>query len=64
VTPVSPAEVKGLGSQPLALRLRLDDGDLIEVAVPADARYLVAGPFLVAALTQGSQTTDRQPPSR
>jgi hypothetical protein len=42
--------VRGLGDAPLVLRLRLDDGDLIEVAANEAHRTLLVGPFLAAAI--------------
>jgi hypothetical protein len=48
--PLPIGEVRGLGSDPRLLPLQLDDGRVIEVAVPATARPLVVGPFLAAAI--------------
>jgi hypothetical protein len=48
--PLPIGEVRGLGSDPQMLPLQLDDGRVIEVAVPATARPLVVGPFLAAAI--------------
>lgn len=54
VSALLPHEVKGLGVDPVVLRLRLDDGDLIDVAAPAAMRERLVGPFLAACVTQGS----------
>jgi hypothetical protein len=43
-------EVRGLGTGPVAVVLRLDDGRLVEVAVPRHARTYLVGPFLAAAV--------------
>jgi hypothetical protein len=48
--PLPLGEVRGLGSDPQVLPLQLDDGRVVEVAVPAEARPLVVGPFLAAAI--------------
>jgi hypothetical protein len=48
--PLPIGEVTGLGSDPQVLALQLDDRRVIEVAVPAEARPLVVGPFLAAAI--------------
>jgi hypothetical protein len=48
--PLPIGEVTGLGSDPQVLPLQLDDGRVVEVAVPAEARPLVVGPFLAAAI--------------
>jgi hypothetical protein len=47
----APAEVvRGLGSRPQVLRLRLDEGPPVEVATASEARSLVVGPFMAAAI--------------
>jgi hypothetical protein len=47
-----PAEdVRGLGSAPQVLGLRLDDGQLVEVATASAAHSVVVGPFIAAAMT-------------
>lgn len=43
-------EVRRLGSAPLAVVLRLDDGSLVEVAVRESARTQLVGPFFAAAI--------------
>jgi hypothetical protein len=48
--PVAFGAAKGLGPDPQLLPLQLDDGRVIEIAVPAGARPLVVGPFLAAAI--------------
>ncbi|HYN95123.1 MAG TPA: hypothetical protein VES42_14835 [Pilimelia sp.] len=45
-----PVEVRGLGSLPLILTLRLDDGGRVEVAAREADRTALAGPFLAAAI--------------
>jgi hypothetical protein len=47
-----PAEdMRGLGSAPQVLGLRLDDGQIIEVATASAAHSVVVGPFVAAAMT-------------
>ena len=58
-----PAAVSELGTDPVVLRLRLDDGEVVEVAAPAVQRDLLAGPFLVACLPRGSTIARRRPPA-
>jgi hypothetical protein len=48
--PLPIGDVTGLGSDPQVLPLQLDDGRVVEVAVPTEARPLVVGPFLAAAI--------------
>ena len=50
-------DVSGLGDDPAALCLVLDDGPRLEVAAPAAARALLCGPYLVAQVQaeRGSQ---------
>ena len=43
-------EVRGLGRRPLVIRLRLDDGLLVDVAAAGENRTLLVGPFLAAAV--------------
>jgi hypothetical protein len=45
VTSRSSDEISGLGDNPLVIALELDTGVLVELAAPAAARDLVAGPF-------------------
>ena len=53
VTSATPLDdVGGLGADPVVVRLRLDDGTVLELAAPGDARELVVGPFLAACITQ------------
>jgi hypothetical protein len=47
---VSDKSIRGLGDTPLVLRLRLDDGDLIDIAANDAHRTLLVGPFLAAAI--------------
>jgi hypothetical protein len=62
VEAASAKEVRGLGPQPLRLRLRLDDGAVLELAAPGEAMTPLVGPFVVAAMnTLGSQATDTPP---
>jgi hypothetical protein len=44
----SAPDVKLKGDHPVSIRLRLDDGSVVEVAAPEYARELLAGPFLAA----------------
>jgi hypothetical protein len=44
--------------------LRLDIEDVVEVAAPASAHDLVAGPFFVASVLGDRGTTERRPPTR
>ena len=50
VTSISREEARGLGPAPIVVLLRLDDNRLIELAAPAEAHDLVAGPFLAACV--------------
>src|SRR4051812_35738208 len=50
VTRISPETAKRLGPAPVVVLLRLDDGRLLELAAPAQAREMVAGPFLAACV--------------
>ena len=43
--PADPEQVKGLGDQPVTVQFRLDDGGIIEMAVPTEFQALAAGPF-------------------
>jgi hypothetical protein len=56
VTRIAPETAKRLGPAPVVVLLRLDDGRLIELAAPTQARELVAGPFLAACVL----TPDRE----
>ena len=40
-----PEELKRLGENPVLLRFRLDDGAVLEMAVPAESQELAQGPF-------------------
>jgi hypothetical protein len=42
--------IRGLGPEPYLLSLRLDGGQLVDVALPAEARVPAVGPFLAAAM--------------
>lgn len=62
---LSPDDVKGLGTHPVGLRLRLDEGAVVEVAAASAARYRLAGPYAVAALVgSGRGPADMPPPGR
>jgi hypothetical protein len=50
LSPVRIGEATGLGPDPQMLPLQLDDGRVVEIAVPAEAQPLVVGPFLAAAI--------------
>lgn len=43
-------QVRGLGREPLVLSLKLDGGEIVDVAVPVEARSHVVGPYLAAAI--------------
>jgi hypothetical protein len=43
--PVAPAEDTRFKGDALSIQLRLDDGSVVEVAGPAEARQLLVGPF-------------------
>ncbi len=47
---IAPETAKRLGPAPVVVLLRLDDGRLLELAAPAQAREMVAGPFLAACV--------------
>jgi hypothetical protein len=50
--PIVPApDVKLKGGSPASLRLRLDDGAIVEVAAPAASTGVLAGPFDVSGAT-------------
>ena len=51
------SEVPGLGDEPVVVPLRLDDGTRIVLAVPAEWRDDVVGPFLNAAMTRYARAT-------
>lgn len=44
-------DVRGLGGDPVALRLTVDDGRPLDIAVDGRNRMLLVGPFLAAALS-------------
>lgn len=50
IRPVPYKVPRRLGPDPQALRLRLDDGPLVEIATTGESRSLIAGPFLAAAI--------------
>lgn len=50
VYPVRPDEVRRFGCQPIAVNLRVWDGSCIEVAAAEEARLILVGPFLAAAV--------------
>jgi hypothetical protein len=65
IRPEPPDVVRGLGSGPQVLRLRLDEGPPVEVATASEARSLVVGPFLAAAIPGlPGAPADRPPPGR
>src|SRR3954469_2101351 len=47
---IAPETAKRLGPAPVVVLLRLDDGRLLELAAPTEAREMVAGPFLAACV--------------
>ena len=47
---MTPELAKRLGPAPVVVLLRLDDGRLIELMAPAQARELAVGPFLAACV--------------
>ena len=47
---IAPELAKRLGPAPVVVLLRLDDGRLMELTAPAEARELAAGPFLAACV--------------
>jgi len=51
VYPVSLRDVRRLGSEPIAINLKIWDGSRIEVAAAQDARLSLVGPFLAAAVS-------------
>ena len=50
VTRIAPETARRLGPAPVVVLLRLDDGRLLELAAPKEAREMVAGPFLAACV--------------
>lgn len=64
VEPARAAALKDFGTGPVMLRLRLDDGAVVDIAAAAADRELMAGPFLVACVGEGSVGRERRPPSR
>jgi hypothetical protein len=50
--PVGAATVKGLGAQPMMLRLHLDDGRLIDLAASNANVTPATGPFLAASMNR------------
>lgn len=64
VEPAPPTELRGLGPDPVVLRLRLDDGTVVDLAAAADDRERLAGPFLAACVDSSSTATHRRPPQR
>jgi hypothetical protein len=48
--PVAATTVKGLGEMPSVLRLHLDDGRLIDLAVRSQNATPATGPFVVASM--------------
>ena len=50
LTTTAAGDVKGLGKRPVVVRLRLDGGEEVEVAAPADDRHDLVGPFGVAEI--------------
>ena len=45
VESADPEDVKRLGENPVLLRFRLDEGDVLQMAVPKDSVALAKGPF-------------------
>jgi hypothetical protein len=45
VEQADPQEIKRLGNHPVLLRFRLDNGAIIQLAAPGEARSLACGPF-------------------
>lgn len=56
----SPRAVRALGLDPVLVRLRLDEGEIVEVAAPGSARELLVGPFLAACVDDDDRPR-RQP---
>lgn len=46
----SPTEISGLGRHPVVITVRLDDGQLIDIATTEQNRSLLVGPFCAAAI--------------
>lgn len=59
VSQLSGQQVRGLGPRPVVLRLRLDQGVILDVAAPAADRDRLVGPFLAAALAPSSERKRR-----
>jgi hypothetical protein len=51
VSIVSVREVRRLGPDPIAIALDLWDGSMIEIAAEEEARLILAGPFIAAAVS-------------
>jgi hypothetical protein len=47
---IAPELAKRLGPAPVVVLLRLDNGSLLELSAPAEARELAVGPFLAACV--------------
>jgi hypothetical protein len=56
--------VRGLGSDPQVLGLRLDGGSVVELAIAAEARVAAVGPFLAAAIPGLPAAPADRPPRR
>jgi hypothetical protein len=60
----APDLVRGLGSDPQVLGLRLDGGSVVELAIAAEARVAAVGPFLAAAIPGLPAAPADRPPRR
>ena len=60
----APDGVRGLGSRPQLLRLRLDGGPLVELATAGESRTLLVGPFMAAAIPGLPTAPADRPPRR
>jgi len=56
-----PSKVKRMGDSPVLLRFRLDNGAILQMAVPRDARLLALGPY---APVESRQDEPRVMPAR
>jgi hypothetical protein len=52
VESADPEKVKRMGENPMLLRFRLDDGAVLQMAVPGDSLTLAQGPFSISEAEQ------------